>query len=111
MAVLWPVVVAGAGAASYLALKHEAAVTAFFGTGFAASALLSLINLAGAQAVRLVLALEGWHPRHTTNVRPQRPPYTHCLPHFHCLPHSPLPSSFSPYFRPRNTFPYPFSIP
>lgn len=69
MGLAWPAIVAATGVCSYYTLMNEAAINALISTGFATSLLLSLINMAGASAVRATMDIEGWHPRSVTNVR------------------------------------------
>ena len=70
--VLWPAMVAMTAVASYYILHNVDKIDGLVGSSFAATAMLSCVNIVGAQCVMYTVAFERWHPRHVTKV---------CAPH------------------------------
>ena len=66
--VLWPALVAMTAVASYFILRNVDRIDGLVGSSFAATALLSCVNIVCAQCVLYSVAFEAWHPRQVTNV-------------------------------------------
>lgn len=68
MLVLWPAMVAMTAVASYFILKNLDKINGLVGSSFASTALLSCVNIVGAQCVYYSVIFEQWHPRQVTRV-------------------------------------------
>ena len=69
LAVVWPLMVGGTAAATYLIVVNNDLIIQRLGFGFAPLVMLSLISVISNLLCTMSVLIEGWHPRARTNVR------------------------------------------
>ncbi len=73
MLVVWPLMVAGTAAATYLIVTNNDLIIQRSGLGFAPLLMLSLVSIVSGILCTMSVLTEDWHPRMRTNVGPQYP--------------------------------------
>ena len=66
--VVWPVMVAGTAAATYLIVVNNDLIIQRLGFGFAPLVMLSLVSVISGMLCTMSVLTENWHPRMRTNV-------------------------------------------
>ena len=67
--VVWPLMVAGTAAATYLIVVNNDLIIQHLGFGFAPLIMLSLVSVISNMLCTMSTLTESWHPRMRTNVR------------------------------------------
>ena len=71
--VVWPLMVAGTAAATYLIVTNNDLIIQRSGFGFAPLLMLSLVSIVSGILCTMSVLTEDWHPRMRTNVGPAVP--------------------------------------
>ena len=82
--IVWPLMVAGTAAATYLIVVNNDVIIARTGFGFAPLVMLSLVSVISGMLCTLSVVTEDWHPRMRTNVS-RCCLYDRCIVQWHCL--------------------------